>query len=121
MQMAHCVGELASAYASAAPKTACPAAASASSALYAEPGGVVHSRHSSAAESGVGGGKDADGLYPHAWLVSSVAWPEEVDPARREQHLCRADFQRLMAMDVDAFNKLPAWKQMALRKKHDLF
>ena len=75
----------------------------------------------SAADSGAGGGKDAEGLYPHAWLVSSVAWPEEVDPARREQHMQRADFQRLMGMDVEAFNKLPAWKQMALRKKHDLF
>jgi hypothetical protein len=43
------------------------------------------------------------------------------DPARREQHLDRGEFQTLFGMDVDAFNKLPAWKQVTLRKKHDLF
>ena len=75
----------------------------------------------SAAESGAAGGRDAHGLYPHAWLVSGLAWPDDVDPARREQHMQAADFQRLMGMDVEGFNKLPAWKQVNLRKKHDLF
>jgi hypothetical protein len=75
----------------------------------------------SAAESGAAGGRDAHGLYPHAWLVSGLAWPDDVDPARREQHMQAADFQRLLGMDVEGFNKLPAWKQVNLRKKHDLF
>jgi hypothetical protein len=43
------------------------------------------------------------------------------DPARREQHLSKADFQALFGFGVEAFNALPGWKQMTLRKKHDLF
>jgi hypothetical protein len=43
------------------------------------------------------------------------------DPARREQHLSKAAFQALFGFGVEAFNALPGWKQMTLRKKHDLF
>ena len=53
-------------------------------------------------------------------LLCSVCPPLQ-DPARREQHLARAEFEALFGMTVDAFNKLPAWKQTTLRKKHDLF
>jgi hypothetical protein len=42
------------------------------------------------------------------------------DPARREQHLSKADFQALFGFGVEAFNALPGWKQMTLREMASL-
>ena len=47
--------------------------------------------------------------------------PPTVDKARLEQHLSASDFLQTFAIDRSAFNKLPLWKQVVLRKKAGLF
>jgi hypothetical protein len=66
-------------------------------------------------------GADGRRTYPLALLVSTVAWPEDVDSARRELSLHDDEFSLLFKVDKAAFAKLPAWKQTQLRKQHDLF
>ena len=66
-------------------------------------------------------GADGRRTYPLALLVSTVAWPEDVDSSRREQSLHDDEFNQLFKVDKAAFAKLPAWKQTQLRKQHDLF
>jgi len=67
--------------------------------------------------------QNADGpaTYPLECLLSSVAWPSDVDPARRERSLHEDEFVALFQMGKPEFEKLPGWKQRELRKKHDLF
>jgi len=59
--------------------------------------------------------------YPLTCLVSTVAWPPDVDPAARELSLYDDEFLALFGCDKAAWAKLPAWKRAGTRKKHDLF
>eukprot|EP00927_Polykrikos_kofoidii_P034366 TRINITY_DN2916_c0_g2_i1.p1 TRINITY_DN2916_c0_g2~~TRINITY_DN2916_c0_g2_i1.p1 ORF type:complete len:444 (-),score=66.08 TRINITY_DN2916_c0_g2_i1:202-1533(-) len=47
--------------------------------------------------------------------------PVEVDPSNRHAYLTDEDFQRVFGMSLDEFNKLPKWKQTALKRATKLF
>ena len=66
-------------------------------------------------------GPDGRLTYPLSCLVSSVAWPEGVDPTQRELWLWDEEFAQLFGMDKAAWLKTPVWKRAGARKKHDLF
>jgi Villin headpiece domain len=66
-------------------------------------------------------GEDGKHTYPLSCLISSVAWPSDVDAGQRELSLHDDEFVGLFKVDKAAFGKLPAWKKTQLRKQHDLF
>jgi len=66
-------------------------------------------------------GEDGKRTYPLSCLISSVAWPSDVDAGQRELSLHDDEFVALFKVDKAAFSKLPAWKKTQLRKQHDLF
>jgi len=47
--------------------------------------------------------------------------PKAVDPARREDYLSDNDFKKIFGMPRDAYNNLPQWKKVELKKKVQLF
>jgi len=74
---------------------------------------------SSQAEAGtsVSGGP----AYPYLLLKAGMAWPSDVDPAQREQHLSEADFRdALQGRSPAEFTALPAWKQRRLKLEAEL-
>lgn len=50
-----------------------------------------------------------------------MAWPAGVIPEQREAHLSVAEFEQVFGMSYAAFTALPAWRQLQLKKQHDLF
>jgi len=60
-------------------------------------------------------------LYPHDMLREGCTWPDDVDPACREQHLADDEFAAAMGTSKDVFATLPAWRQLGLKKKAGLF
>lgn len=59
--------------------------------------------------------------YPYGSLVADVEWPPDVDPAHRDRHLSEADFQEVLGVSRGAFEKLPAWKRLQMKKAKKLF
>ncbi|XP_013379708.1 advillin-like [Lingula anatina] len=47
--------------------------------------------------------------------------PADVDPLHKEMHLVPEEFKLLFGMTYEEFQKLPKWKQLAFKKKTDLF
>lgn len=47
--------------------------------------------------------------------------PEGVNPSHLEIYLCPEDFEQLLQMSKEEFEKLPAWKQTAVKKEKGLF
>jgi supervillin len=47
--------------------------------------------------------------------------PEFVNPTKLELYLNDNDFEEILGMTKDSWNKLPAWKKNSLRKDHELF
>ncbi|KAJ8957583.1 hypothetical protein NQ318_020624 [Aromia moschata] len=47
--------------------------------------------------------------------------PEGVDPTHIERYLSADDFQELLSMSKEEFDKLPSWKKTALKKEKGLF
>ncbi|XP_061569837.1 villin-1 [Cololabis saira] len=47
--------------------------------------------------------------------------PEGVDPSQREEYLSNGDFEALLGTTRADFQRLPAWRQTALKKKAGLF
>ena len=47
--------------------------------------------------------------------------PEGVDPAKKEQYLSDADFEKVMKSPRAAFNEMKAWKQQQLKKAAGLY
>ncbi|XP_033229897.1 supervillin-like isoform X2 [Belonocnema kinseyi] len=58
--------------------------------------------------------------YPLAHLLQRPL-PEGVDPTRLENYLSPEHFQELLGMNREAFQDLPAWKQVNLKKSIGLF
>ncbi|XP_074029765.1 supervillin isoform X3 [Leptinotarsa decemlineata] len=58
--------------------------------------------------------------YPLSDLVQRPL-PEGVDPTNIEKYLSKEDFQELLSMSKDEFEKLPSWKKTALKKEKGLF
>jgi Villin headpiece domain len=59
--------------------------------------------------------------YPHSRLRADAHWPADVNVAQREQHLTDEDFQVVFGMQKSAYEKLPSWKRLRLRKETGLF
>ncbi|XP_067018746.1 uncharacterized protein [Acropora muricata] len=53
--------------------------------------------------------------------LQKVPPPQGVDPAKLEAYLSDSSFQELFKMDKEAFNKLPGWRQVKLKKDVGLF
>ncbi len=49
------------------------------------------------------------------------AFPEGVDPTRKEAYLSEEDFHKVFNMTKDAFYQLKKWKQQDLRKAKSLY
>lgn len=47
--------------------------------------------------------------------------PENVDPAKKENHLSEQDFVRVFGMTREEYAALPTWKQLLLKKEKGLF
>lgn len=47
--------------------------------------------------------------------------PENVDPAKKENHLSEQDFVRVFGMTREEYAALPIWKQLLLKKEKGLF
>jgi supervillin len=58
--------------------------------------------------------------YPLAELLQKPL-PEGVDPTHLEIYLSPEDFQTLLSMTKEEFQKLPIWKQTAMKKEKGLF
>ncbi|XP_064214700.1 supervillin isoform X3 [Tribolium castaneum] len=58
--------------------------------------------------------------YPLAELLQRPL-PEGVDPTHLEVYLSAEDFQELLSMTKEEFQKLPVWKQTAMKKEKGLF
>lgn len=58
--------------------------------------------------------------YPLAELLQRPL-PEGVDPTNIEKYLSPEDFQEILSMSKDEFDKLPSWKKTTLKKEKGLF
>lgn len=58
--------------------------------------------------------------YPLEQLLQRPL-PDGVDPIHLENYLSPEDFTKLMEMTLDEFQKLPAWRQTAVKKEKGLF
>ncbi|KAJ8974221.1 hypothetical protein NQ317_012116 [Molorchus minor] len=58
--------------------------------------------------------------YPLSDLLQRPL-PEGVDPTHIEKYLSPEDFQDLLSMSKEEFDKLPSWKKTALKKEKGLF
>ncbi|KAG5889510.1 hypothetical protein JTB14_008998 [Gonioctena quinquepunctata] len=58
--------------------------------------------------------------YPLSDLLQRPL-PEGVDPTNIERYLSNGDFQELLSMSKEDFEKLPLWKKTALKKEKGLF
>mmetsp|Transcript_10175 Transcript_10175/g.19237 ORF Transcript_10175/g.19237 Transcript_10175/m.19237 type:complete len:298 (-) Transcript_10175:48-941(-) len=60
--------------------------------------------------------------YSLEQLTQSKVWRNlDVTPTAREFFLSDDDFRSLFEIDREAYAKLPKWKQVSLKKKHNLF
>jgi hypothetical protein len=62
-----------------------------------------------------------NGCYPLEALIQGVAWPKDVDPAKRETYLSDDDFCNVFRMSRSSFNDLDKFKRMRLKKEYGLF
>lgn len=67
------------------------------------------------------GGETKFRCYDYKTLIKTDNLPSGVDPARKEVHLVDSEFQDVFKMSRDAFDDLPQWRQVALKKKVGLF
>lgn len=58
--------------------------------------------------------------YPLTELLQRPL-PEGVDPIRLEIYLCPEEFEELLSISKEEFQKLPSWKQTAIKKDKGLF
>lgn len=58
--------------------------------------------------------------YPLSELLQRPL-PEGVDPTHIEKYLSSEDFQELLSMTKEEFDKLPSWKKTSLKKEKGLF
>lgn len=58
--------------------------------------------------------------YPLSELLQRPL-PEGVDPTNIEKYLSPEDFQTILSMSKEDFDKLPPWKKTALKKDKGLF
>lgn len=67
--------------------------------------------------------RDAAGnaCYSPQALQVGMVWPPDVDPARREDFLSVADFERCLGMTRAEFKALPAWRQRKVKHGAGLF
>ena len=59
--------------------------------------------------------------YPYALLRSEADLPSDVDPTCKESYLNEEDFQRIFQMDKEAFEAIPQWRKVQLKKAAKLF
>ena len=59
--------------------------------------------------------------YSYERLKSGVIWPSDVDPSCRETYLSDADFENILAMSKDAFNRLKPYMKIRIKKEKLLF
>ena len=59
--------------------------------------------------------------YSYYQLTSNVTWPADVDPAHRELHLDNAEFTRVIGITYGAYERLPMWRKVQLKREVDLF
>mmetsp|Transcript_29113 Transcript_29113/g.56286 ORF Transcript_29113/g.56286 Transcript_29113/m.56286 type:complete len:378 (-) Transcript_29113:96-1229(-) len=65
---------------------------------------------------------DQDQRYSLEQLTQTKVWQSlGVQPSAREFYLTDDEFERLFEMDRHDYIKLPKWKRIALKKKHNLF
>ncbi|CAE7699545.1 Avil, partial [Symbiodinium microadriaticum] len=61
------------------------------------------------------------GEYPLRALVQGVAWPEDVDPTKREEYLSAAEFEEVFGMTKEEFRALPRYVRIRTKKEKLLF
>eukprot|EP00401_Gymnodinium_catenatum_P063170 CAMPEP_0117475494 /NCGR_PEP_ID=MMETSP0784-20121206/9825_1 /TAXON_ID=39447 /ORGANISM="" /LENGTH=628 /DNA_ID=CAMNT_0005269745 /DNA_START=1 /DNA_END=1888 /DNA_ORIENTATION=+ len=66
-------------------------------------------------------GATRERFYPLAELACPAPWPDDVDPARREDWLSDVDFEAILCMSRSAFAAQPLWKRRMQKKEKKLF
>ncbi|KAK8800935.1 hypothetical protein WA588_001763, partial [Blastocystis sp. NMH] len=59
-------------------------------------------------------------VYPYS-VLTTLPYPKDVDPRRREYHLSDEEFNSVFHMTKKEFESLPQWKRNQLRKSKALF
>ena len=59
--------------------------------------------------------------YPLQKLQSEADLPTDVDPTCKESYLTDEDFHRIFQMDKEAFQAIPQWRKIQLKKGAKLF
>uniref|UniRef100_A0A8C5DX05 Actin-binding LIM protein 2 n=1 Tax=Gouania willdenowi TaxID=441366 RepID=A0A8C5DX05_GOUWI len=71
------------------------------------------------------GGMRVNQTYPYEMLAVThrvkVKLPRDVDRTRLERHLSPEDFQQVLGMTLEQFDRLPLWKRNDMKKKARLF
>lgn len=62
-----------------------------------------------------------EGYYPLKCLIQGVAWPEGVDPSKRELYLSPAEFEKTFGMKKEEFQKLDKIMRVRIKKDKGLF
>ncbi|CAG5907889.1 unnamed protein product [Menidia menidia] len=64
-------------------------------------------------------------VYPYEVLAVTnrerTKLPKDVDRTRLESHLSPGSFFKIFGMNIQAFDRLPLWKQNDMKKKANLF
>jgi len=51
------------------------------------------------------------GPYSYEMLKTGKAWPDDVDPTKRESYLTDDEFKTVFKMSKEDFYKKPTWRQ----------
>ena len=59
--------------------------------------------------------------WPYEQLRTGVAWPPGVGADERERWLSNEEFEAVLGVSREAWDRLPKWKRNTLRREADLF
>ena len=59
--------------------------------------------------------------WPYEQLRTGVAWPPGVSADERERWLSNAEFEKVLGVSREAWEKMPKWKRDRIRREADLF
>ena len=59
--------------------------------------------------------------WPYEQLRTGVAWPPGVSADERERWLSNAEFEKVLGVSREAWEKMPKWKRSTIRREADLF
>ena len=65
--------------------------------------------------------KSGRNTWPYEQLRTGVAWPPGVGADERERWLSNAEFEAVLGVSREAWEKMPRWKRSTIRREADIF